>query len=128
MTGVMIIVAVLGAVAAVAALVAVTRVPRGPAEEVRGLIEGHGLRLDRLSDAVGRQALDDQAVRDGLERTRAALEEMRLQTEERRRSEEASWEVVRRMESVLSGGSTRGRAGENVLEEALACLPAGMLV
>jgi DNA recombination protein RmuC len=36
--------------------------------------------------------------------------------------------VVRRLSTVLAGGATKGRAGENVLREHLAQLPPGMLV
>ncbi|MGH2686220.1 MAG: DNA recombination protein RmuC, partial [Actinomycetota bacterium] len=48
--------------------------------------------------------------------------------EARSRAEETIWDAVRRMESVVAGGGARGRAGENVLEESLSTLPAGMLV
>jgi hypothetical protein len=37
------------------------------------------------------------------------------------------WEAVRRLETVLAGGGARGRAGENLLDEALSSLPPGML-
>jgi DNA anti-recombination protein RmuC len=36
--------------------------------------------------------------------------------------------VVRRLSTVLAGGTSKGRAGENVLREHLAELPPGMLV
>lgn len=134
MTTATIVVVALAAVAVAAILTAVVLVARRPApgagfvRDVAARLDAQGLRLERLADALGRQSLDDQAVREGVVRVRSALEEMRLQAEERRRSEERSWEAVRRLESVLVGGSTRGRAGENVLEEALGQLPAGMLV
>jgi RmuC family len=134
MTKASILVVALAALAAggiVTALILVLRRPgtgRGVAPDVAALLEAQGIRVERLADALGRQSLDDQAVREGLVRVRSALEEMRLQADERRRSEERSWEAVRRLESVLVGGSTRGRAGENVLEEALGQLPAGMLL
>jgi DNA recombination protein RmuC len=123
--------AALAAAAIVATVLLVLRRPGdGPdsAREITALVEAHGVRVERLADALGRQSLDDQAVREGVVRVRAALEEMRLQAEERRRFEERGWEAVRRLESVLVGGSARGRAGENVLEEALGELPAGMMV
>lgn len=95
------------------------------AGDVTGLVEA---RIDRLADAVGRQALDDQAVREGLERTRAALDQLRLQAEERREAEREAWAVVGRLEAVLQGGSARGRAAENLLDDALGHLPPGLLV
>lgn len=122
------VLATAGLVAAV--LLAVRGVRKAPdvGRDLASLVEAQGLRIDRLADALGRQSLDDQAVRDGLIRVRSSLEEMRVQGEERRRAEEHGWEAIRRLESVLLSGSARGRAGENVLHEALAELPAGMVL
>jgi len=130
-TIVMVALAALAAAGIVAAVLLALRRPSqrpGVGPDVAALVDAHGVRIERLADALGRQSLDDQAVRDGLVRVRAALEEMRLQAEERRRSEERGWDTVRRLESVLVGGSARGKAGENLLEEALGQLPAGMVV
>ena len=134
MTTATIVVVALAALAAAGIVAAVVLALRRPSQgpgvgrDVAALVDAHGVRIERLADALGRQSLDDQAVRDGLVRVRAALEEMRLQAEERRRSEERGWEAVQRLESVLVGGSARGQAGENVLEEALGQLPAGMVI
>lgn len=127
----MVALAVVAAAALAAAVVlAVRRVRQRPeiGRDLASLVEAQGIRIERLADGLGRQSLDDQAVRDGLTRVRASLEEMRVQAEERRRAEQTGWEAIRRLESVLLGGSTRGRAGENVLHEALAELPAGMVL
>jgi DNA recombination protein RmuC len=51
-----------------------------------------------------------------------------LKEEERRDRERESWEVVRRLSTVLAGSASKGRAGENVLRERLAQLPPTMLV
>jgi DNA anti-recombination protein RmuC len=134
MTTATILVVALTALAAVglvaAVILALRRPPQGAAvsPDVAALVDAHGVRIERLADALGRQSLDDQAVREGLGRVRAALEEMRLQADERRLSEERGWEAIRRLESVLVGGSARGKAGENLLEEALGQLPAGMVI
>ena len=126
MTMVELALVVVVAAAAVACVAVVRRrPPQAPGTEVAALVEAH---VARLTEALGRQAVDDQAVRDGLDRTRAALEELRLQAEERRRSEEQAWAVASRLEAVLQGGSSRGRAGENLLDEALSALPPGILV
>lgn len=126
------LVAVAVAAAAVAAVVAglvARRVGSGDdAATVRDLAGVVEARIDRLADAVGRQALDDQAVREGLDRARAALDELRLQAEERREAERQAWAVVGRLEAVLQGGSARGRAAENLLDDALGHLPPGLLV
>jgi DNA recombination protein RmuC len=59
---------------------------------------------------------------------RHALDELRIRDQERRAREGEHAEVVRRLATVLAGGSSKGRAGENVLREHLAELPPGMLV
>lgn len=119
------VVGVAAAVAAVAVMLSRRQAPGRADGEVAALVEAH---VARLTEAMGRQALDDQAVRDGLERTRAAIDQLRLQADERRRSEDEAWAVVGRLEAVLQGGSSRGRAGENLLDEALSMLPPGLLV
>jgi RmuC family len=93
---------------------------------VAALVEAQSGRLDRLAEALAGR--DDRAVQEGLIQARRALDELRLRSEERMRSEESAWEVIRRLESVLVGGGSRGRAGENVLEEALGHLPPDMVV
>lgn len=129
-TGLILVVSAVLAVAVAAAAVAATR--RGGADagegELAGLLAAQAARLDRLTDAVGRQTDDDRELRQRLEATRGAVEAVRLQAEERRRGEEQAWDVVRRMEATLLGGSSRGRAGENVLAEVLSALPAEMLI
>jgi DNA recombination protein RmuC len=51
-----------------------------------------------------------------------------VREEDRRRVETEGREVIKRLSTVLAGGATKGRAGENVLREHLAQLPPGMLV
>lgn len=125
---VVLVVAAAACAVAVASLLTVRRLRSAPDAGVTGLVEAQSLRLDRLADAVGRKAVDDQAVVAGLHQARSALESMRTQAEERRRSEEEGWAVIRRLETVLGGGAKRGRAGENLLHDALESLPPGMLV
>src|SRR5687768_4438232 len=121
---VVLIVAAAACAVAVASLLTVRRLREAaPADaQVTGLVEAQSLRLDRLADAVTRKAVDDQAVVAGLQQARSALESMRIQAEERRRSEEEGWAVIRRLETVLGGGAKRGRAGENLLHDALESL------
>jgi hypothetical protein len=95
-----------------------------------GTTDGAVLRAEvaRIADAVSRQGADDRELRGDLTRVREALEGLRAGAEARARAEEPVWEAVRRLEAVLAGGGARGRAGENLLEESLSLLPAGMLV
>jgi RmuC family len=112
----------LGALVAAAALSGRRRDDQG----VAALVEAQSARLDRLAEALAGR--DDRAVREGLVQAHRVLDEIRLRSEERMRSEESAWEVIRRLEAVLVGGGARGRAGENVLEEALGHLPPDMVV
>src|SRR5439155_18298293 len=59
---------------------------------------------------------------------RESLERMRTREEERHHREEQAWAVLQRVSAVLAGSQQAGRAGENVLREALAQLPPSMLV
>lgn len=97
-----------------------------PAVEAR--LDVQAAELRRLADAAGvRDAVGEQ-LRGDVAAARRALEEMNVRERERRvrRREEA--EVIRRLSTVLAGGASKGRAGENVLREHLAGLPPGMLV
>ncbi len=82
----------------------------------------------RLADAASRQGADGRELRGDLSRVRELVESLRAGAEARARAEGPVWDAVRRLEAVLAGGGARGRAGENLLEEALAHLPPGMLV
>src|SRR5919106_579725 len=103
--------------AAVIALIWALRRPDASGEV--GLVRAE---LARLTDAVARQGGDDREVRGDLGRVRELVEGLRAG------AEGPVWAAVRRLEGVLAGGGARGRAGENLLEEALSHLPPGMLV
>jgi DNA anti-recombination protein RmuC len=90
--------------------------------------DGVSARLDRLSDAVNRGSQDDRAIHDGLGEAREEFRLLRQAMDDRRRSEDQAWGVVRRLEGVLLGGAGRGRAGENLVEETLKQLAPGLLV
>lgn len=82
----------------------------------------------RLADALARQDADERDLRGDMIRVRELVEGLRSAAQARAHVEESVWDAVRRMESVVAGGSARGRAGENLLEASLSTLPAGMLV
>jgi RmuC family len=111
------------AAAGVAVIVLLRRSSPRPAD-------GAVLRAEvaRIADAVSRQGADDRELRGDLTRVRETLEGLRVEAEARARAEEPVWEAVRRLEAVLAGGGARGRAGENLLEDALSLLPPGILV
>jgi hypothetical protein len=83
--------------------------------------------LRRIADQSAQRELAAEQLRQGLDGTRRALEELRVRDQERRLAETEHREVVRRLAAVLAGGSPTGRAGEQILREHLAELPPGML-
>jgi hypothetical protein len=82
----------------------------------------------RVADALLRQSSDEKELRGDMGRVRELVEGLRSSVEARVRAEEPVWHAVRRIESVLAGRGGRGKAGENLLEEALSHLPPAMLV
>jgi RmuC family len=97
-----------------------------------GRMEGHlatqGAEIRRLADAVRSRDGADGELRVEVAAARRTLNELRVLEDGRRERDSESWKVVQRLATVLAGGSSTGRAGENVLREHLAGLPPGMLV
>ncbi len=114
--------AVIGAVA-----VALRRAHAVPAAALEARLEVQGAEIRRLADAAVGRDLAAEQVRSEVAGARRALQELSHAERLRRERDVESWEVVRRLSTVLAGGSTTGRAGENVLREQLAGLPPGML-
>jgi len=120
---------------ALAALRRPTAAPRTPTAEeavasarIQGQLESQSAELRRIADAAAGRDLAGQQLREGLEAARRGLEQLHVRDQERRQVEEEHREVVRRLSTVLAGGTSKGRAGENLLHEHLRQLPPGMLV
>ncbi len=78
---------------------------------------------------AGGQAQETRAaeMRERLANTQSALEGVRSALSARQSIEEEARASLKRLESVIAGSSSRGAAGENILEEALRHLPPEML-
>ena len=78
---------------------------------------------------AGGQSQDTQsaALREGISHTQTVIEGLRSALAARQAMEEQDRAALRRMEHILAGSSTRGAAGEHILEEALRHLPPEML-
>ena len=85
--------------------------------ELRSRLEAGGLTQESQAAELRERLTQTQSVVEGL---RSALTARQPVEEEARAS-------LRRLESVIAGSSTRGAAGENILEEALRHLPPEML-
>lgn len=87
-------------------------------------------KINQLADIRTQQALAEATQRDlkeRLERAHQSLEALQVEARLRHQREEETLAVARRIESVFYGSFAKGRAGENVLAEALAHLPPEMV-
>lgn len=91
-------------------------------------LEVQSVELRRLADAASVREGSVEQLQTELAGARRALDALAIREEERRERETESWEIVRRLSTVLAGSASKGKAGENVLREHLAQLPPGMLV
>jgi DNA recombination protein RmuC len=82
------------------------------------------VRLEAGGQTQGAQAAE---LRERLSQTQSVVEGLRSALSARQPVEEEARASLRRLESVIAGSSTRGAAGENILEEALRHLPPEML-
>ena len=81
----------------------------------------------RLEAGGQSQTSQSAELRERLAQTQSVIEGLRAALSARQPVEEEARASLRRMESVIAGSSTRGAAGENILEEALRHLPPEML-
>src|SRR5712664_3142067 len=82
------------------------------------------VRLEAGGQTQGTQAAE---LRERLSQTQSVVEGLRSALSARQPVEEEARASLRRLESVIAGSSTRGVAGENLLEETLRHLPPEML-
>jgi DNA recombination protein RmuC len=117
----------LGAAVAVVAIgVRRARPSADPPLEAR--MEVQAAELRRIADASAARDAATERVQAELAAARRALQELAIHEGERRQRDLRSADVIGRLSAVLSGGARSGRAGENVLREALGHLPPSMLV
>lgn len=101
---------------------------RAGVERVEGQLAVQAAELRRLADASRAGGENDGRLQGEIASARRALTELTAREHERHQREAENMDVVRRISTVLAGGSTKGRAGENLLHEHLAELPPGMLM
>jgi DNA recombination protein RmuC len=93
--------------------------------------EGHARDVTELKARLqtGGQTQESQAaeLRERLSQTQSVVEGLRSAITARQPVEEEARASLRRLESVIAGSSSRGAAGEHILEEALRHLPPEML-
>ena len=117
----LLLVFIVAAVAGVAVLVlALVRRAEGQARELAEV---------RAQLTLGGQSQESSQaeLRDRLAQTQAVFESLRATMSARQQVEDEARHSLRRLEAVIAGSSTRGAAGENILEEALRHLPPDMV-
>jgi hypothetical protein len=115
-------------VASAAGLLVGVAVTASRAAQIQGQLQAQASEIRRLADAAAGRELVAEQLRTGLEGARRALEHLQVRDQERRGTDAEHREVMHRLATVLAGGASTGRAGENVLRQHLAQLPPGMLV
>jgi hypothetical protein len=95
---------------------------------IQGQLEAQNAELRRIADAAAGRDVASEQLRTGVDGARRILEQLQLRDQERAATDTDHREVIRRLSTVLAGGASKGRAGENVLREHLSQLPPAMLV
>lgn len=95
----------------------------------RAEVQQRDLAELRAQLAAGGQTNEASAaeLRERLAQTQSAFEGFRSALSARQQVEDEARQSLRRLEAVIAGSSTRGAAGENILEEALRHLPPEMI-
>jgi hypothetical protein len=112
----------------VAALVVLAVAVGGWRRSLEGQLRAADAELRRIADAAVYRDGGAVDVRREMAAFREAIVQMQVRQEERRVREDQTWETLHRVASVLAGGQRTGRAGENVLRDALRHLPPSMVV
>jgi DNA recombination protein RmuC len=81
----------------------------------------------RLQTGGQTQEVQAAELRERLSQTQSAVEGLRAAVSARQSTEEEARSSLKRLESVIAGSSSRGAAGERILEEVLRHLPPEML-
>jgi DNA anti-recombination protein RmuC len=98
------------------------------ASRLEARLEVQASDLRRLADSVGvRDALAER-LHEEVAGARRALHHLSISERQRQERDREAWTVVRRLSTVLAGGPSQGRAGENVLRQHLTQLPPGILI
>lgn len=128
MESVIALLALIAASAAVAAvIIAIRRSNGGGRIELAARLDRQDRLLEELKakSEVGDKGQD--LIREELVRTSRALTAMHVDLEARRRLEDENRQMVKRLESVIAGSYTKGKAGENILRETFKLFPAEMI-
>jgi hypothetical protein len=100
----------------------------GSSQRLEARLAVQEAELRRLADGSVAQGGVAGQLREEVAGARRVLERLSVHEEQRLERDRDNWTVIQRLQTVLAGGSSKGRAGENVLREHLGELPPTMLV
>ena len=98
------------------------------ASRLEARLEVQASDLRRLADSVGARDALAERLHEEVAGARRALHHLSISERQRQERDREAWTVVRRLSTVLAGGPSQGRAGENVLRQHLTQLPPGILI
>ncbi len=104
-----------------------TRKSSGDVSGLRDVLERQSLIMQEMKTNVEFGGRGQDILREELQKTQRAIEHLRIDTEARRKLEEESRQVVKRLESVIVGSYSKGQAGENILNEIFKLFPREMV-
>lgn len=111
-------------------IVVVTRLKRPVPAELSWLRESIAQQAESLAQIRERVAAAGEVsgvMTTGLSEARALLERMTAQNDASRDAQDRAQKMLGRLEAVLIGSHTKGRAGENIIGDALSCFPPEMI-
>jgi hypothetical protein len=98
------------------------------ASRLEARLEVQASDLRRLADSVGVRDALAKRLHEEVADARRALHDLSISDRARQERDREAWTIVRRLSTVLAGGPSQGRAGENVLRQHLTQLPPGILI
>ena len=98
-----------------------------PIERLEARLEVQSAEMRRLADAARAGDGASAQLTAQLAAARESLGRLAVGDAQRRSREDETVQMIKRLSTVLGGGQSKGRAGENVLRSQLEALPPGML-
>jgi DNA recombination protein RmuC len=94
---------------------------------LRDALERQNQLMQELKTHLDYGDREQTIIRDELQKTQRAIDHLRVDYDARKQAEEESRRIVKRLESVIVGSYSKGRAGENILHEIFKLFPREMI-
>jgi len=84
--------------------------------------------LEQIKTQLTRSHDGQENLKEGLKKTQEMLDYLKVEGQKRQMIEEESRQAIKRLDTILAGSHSSGRAGENFLREAFKQFPPDMIV